>query len=289
MLEALSLPFFQRVLLAGLLASLACGVIGTYVVAKRISSISGGLSHAAFGGVGLGYLSGFPPMLGAAGFSLLAGVLIGVAQRRLHTGLDTLIAMVWSVGMALGIVFVALAPGYAPDLMSYLFGSLLFVPWSYVAVVAVLDLGILISVLLFHRFFEAVCFDEEFTEVAGVRAGSVFLGLLALTALAIVTLIRVVGVILAIALLTIPAATARPWVNSLAGMMGVSVVLCAFSTVVGLCLSYWLSAAFSISAPPGPLVILLAAFLYGVGAALRALLDRSRSPRALAFAGPAAR
>jgi zinc transport system permease protein len=287
MLEALTLPFFQRVLLAGLLASLACGVIGTYVVAKRIASISGGLSHAAFGGVGLGYLAGFPPMLGAAGFSLLAGALVGVAQRRLRSGLDTLIAMVWSVGMALGIVFVSLAPGYAPDLMSYLFGSLLFVPWDYVAIVALLDVGILIVVLLFHRFLEAVCFDEEYTEVTGIPAGSVFLGLLALTALAIVTLIRVVGVILAIALLTIPAATARPWVNSLAAMMAASVALCAISTVGGLFLSYGLSESFGISAPPGPLVILLAALLYGLGAALRTLLDRSTSPPSPAAAGPA--
>lgn len=277
-LEALALPFFQRVLLAALLASLACGIIGSYVVAKRIASISGGLSHAAFGGVGLGYLAGFPPMLGAAGFGLLAGLVVGLAQRRLGSGLDTLIAIVWSVGMALGIVFVALAPGYAPDLMTYLFGSLLFVPWEYVGVVAALDLAIVLAVVLFHRLFEAVCFDEEYAEVAGVRAEAVFLGLLALTALAIVTLIRVVGVILAIALLTIPAAAARPWVSSLRAMMALSVALCAASSVGGLFLSYALSASFGISVPPGPLVILLAALAYGLSAGLRAGLARRRAP-----------
>jgi len=274
MLDALAQPFFLRVLLAGLLASVACGIIGTYVVAKRIASISGGLSHAAFGGVGLGYLLGFPPMLGAAGFGLLAGLVVGVAQRRLRSGLDTLIAMVWSVGMALGILFVALAPGYAPDLLSYLFGSLLFVPWSYVAVVAALDLLILVTVILFHRYFQAVCFDEEFAEASGVPVGPVFLGLLGLTALAIVTLIRIVGVILAIALLTIPAATARQWVDSLRSMMVVAVALCAVSTVGGLFLSYGLSDVFGISAPPGPLVILLAAALYVVSTALQAARSR---------------
>jgi zinc transport system permease protein len=274
MLEALTLPFFQRVLLAGLLASLACGVIGTYVVAKRIASLSGGLSHAAFGGVGLGYLAGFPPMLGAAGFGLLAALLVGIAQRRLGSGIDTLVSMVWSVGMALGIVFVALAPGYAPDLMSYLFGSLLFVPWDYVIVIGVLDLLILVAVLLFHRVFEAVCFDDEFAEVAGLPAEGIFLGLLALTALAIVTLIRVVGVILAIALLTIPAATARPWVESLRAMMLLSVALCAVSTVGGLLLAYGLSQSIGISAPPGPLIILLAAFFYTLSAAARAATQR---------------
>jgi zinc transport system permease protein len=276
MLEALTLPFFQRVLLAGLLASLACGVIGTYVVAKRIASLSGGLSHAAFGGVGLGYLAGFPPMLGAAGFGLLAALVVGIAQRRLGSGIDTLVSMVWSVGMALGIVFVALAPGYAPDLMSYLFGSLLFVPWDYVIAIGVLDLLILAAVLRFHRVFEAVCFDDEFAEVAGLPAEGIFLGLLALTALAIVTLIRVVGVILAIALLTIPAATARPWVESLRAMMLLSVALCAVSTVGGLLLAYGLSQGIGLSAPPGPLIILLAAFFYALSAAARAATQRRR-------------
>ncbi len=274
MLEALTLPFFQRVLLAGLLASLACGVIGTYVVAKRIASLSGGLSHAAFGGVGLGYLAGFPPMLGAAGFGLLAALVVGIAQRRLGSGIDTLVAMVWSVGMALGIVFVALAPGYAPDLMSYLFGSLLFVPWDYVIAIGALDLLILIAVLRFHRVFEAVCFDEEFAEVSGLPAEGVFLGLLALAALAIVTLIRVVGVILAIALLTIPAATARPWVESLRAMMLLSVTLCAVSTLGGLLLAYGLSQGVGLSAPPGPLIILLAAFFYVLSAGARATMRR---------------
>jgi zinc transport system permease protein len=277
MIEALGMPFFQRVLLAGLLASLACGIIGSYVVAKRIASISGGLSHAAFGGIGLGYLTGIPPMLGAAGFGLLAGLVVGIAQRRVRSGLDTLIAMVWSVGMALGIVFVALTPGYAPDLMSYLFGSLLFVPWDYVLLIGLLDVVIVGTVLAFHPVFEAVCFDEEYAEAAGVPAEAVFLGLLALTALAIVTLIRVVGVILAIALLTIPAATARRWVESLGAMMWLSVLICAVCTTGGLMLSYGLSQAFEISLPPGPLVVLLAAMIYLLSGSARRLLGAGKS------------
>jgi zinc transport system permease protein len=265
-MDALALPFFQRVLLAGLLASVACGIIGTYVVAKRIASITGGLSHAAFGGVGMGYWLGFPPLLGATIFGIAAALVVGAAQRRVGSGLDTLVSIVWSVGMALGIVFVALAPGYAPDLMSYLFGSLLFVPWEYVGLVAALDVLVVAACLRFHRQFEAVCFDEEFAEVAGVRVEAVFLGLLALTALAVVTLIRVVGIILAIALITIPPAAARPWVQSLRGMMAVSVALCATTTVGGLFLSYGLSEGFAVSVPPGPLVILLAALAYVVSA-----------------------
>ena len=274
MTEALELPFFQRVLVAGLLASVACGVLGTYVVAKRIASISGGLSHAAFGGVGLGYLAGFPPLLGAAGFGILAGLFIGVAYRRLRSGFDTLISMVWAIGMALGIIFVALAPGYAPDLLSYLFGSLLFVSWDFVLAVAALDLLIAGFVVLLYKELQAVCFDEEFAEVAGVAVERVLLLLLTLTALAVVTLIRVVGVILVIALLTIPAAVARQWSQSLKTMMALAVAISAACTTCGLFLSYGLSDAFSLSVPPGPLIILIAALGYGISIALKALAPR---------------
>lgn len=269
MLEALTLPFFQRVLLAGLLASVACGVLGSYVVAKRITSLTGGLSHAAFGGVGLGYLLGFHPLLGAAGFALLGSVVIGVAYRRLGSGLDTLISMVWSIGMALGIVFVALTPGYAPDLLSFLFGSLLFVPWEYVALVGALSLAIVVATALLFKEFQAVSFDEEFAEITGVPVTAVFLALLALTSLAIVTLIRVVGVILAIALLTIPAAIGRQWATGLPRMMVIATLVCAGCTTSGLFLSYGLSDAFDVSAPPGPLIILLAALLYAGSSVLR--------------------
>ncbi len=269
-------PFLLRALLAGLLASVACGIIGSYIVAKRISSISGGLAHAAFGGVGLGFLAGFPPMLGAAGFGLAAGVLVGWAQRRLGAALDTWVSIVWSVGMALGILFVSLAPGYAPDLMSYLFGSLLFVPWDYVAIVAAVDVLILVAVFLFHRHFEAVCFDDEYAEVAGVPADATFLGLMALTALSIVCLIRVVGVILAIALLTLPATTARQWTHSLPTMMMVSVGLAATEIVGGLLLSYQLSASAAVSVPPGPLAILLAALVYAGSSVLERQFRKTR-------------
>ncbi|MGH0037351.1 MAG: metal ABC transporter permease [Myxococcota bacterium] len=269
MIEALALPFFQRVVLAGLLASVACGVVGTYVVARRMSSMSGGLAHAAFGGVGLGYFLGFDPMLGAVGFGLAAGAVCALAYRRIGSGLDTLVSMVWAVGMALGIVFIALTPGYAPDLTTYLFGNLLWVSWDYVAVVAGLDLLILVVVWRYHRAFQALCFDEEFAEVSGLPVERLFLLLVALVALSIVTLIRVVGVILAIALLTIPAVVARQWRGTLPGMMAVASLLCGGCVLGGLFGSYWLSASRGLEIPPGPLVILIAAALYGLSSALR--------------------
>lgn len=273
MLEPLQFPFFRQALAAGLLASVACGIVGSYVVAKRIASISGGLSHAAFGGVGLGYLIGIPPMVGASVFALLCGAGIGVFYRRMRLNLDTLIAMVWSGGMALGILFVALAPGYAPDLMSYLFGSILYASREYVVFVLLLDLVILGAVLLFHRQFQAVAFDEEFAEVAGVRVGLVLQGLLALISLAVVTLIRVVGVILVIALLTIPAAVARQWADSLSRMMVLASLLGAACSTAGLYLAYWLSSGLEIDAPTGPLIILLALVLYGASSLVRLILD----------------
>lgn len=274
-MEALSHPFFARVVVAGLLASLACGVIGSFVVARRISGISGGISHAAFGGVGLGYLLGFDPTLGAAAFGLAAGLAIGLASRRVESGLDTLIAMVWAVGMALGVLFVAFAPGYAPDLTGYLFGSLLLVPWKYVAWIAAVDVVVLAGVAALFKELQATAFDEEFAEVVGLPVEALFLGLLALTSLAVVVLIRVAGVILAIALLTIPAATGRQWTRSLLPMMAVATALCAACTVGGLLLSWSLSARAQVSVPPGPLVILLTAALYLASSALRGLARRA--------------
>ncbi len=282
MIDALTAPFFQRVLVAGLLASVACGIIGSYVVAKRISGVTGGLSHAAFGGVGLGYWLGFAPMLGAALFGLVAGAVVVVAQRRLRSGLDTLISMVWSLGMALGILFIAVTPGFVPDLMSYLFGSLLFVTWDYVAAVAALDVAIVVSVAVAHRLFQAVSFDEEYAEVRGVRVEWVSISLMALVSLAIVTLIRVVGVILAIALITLPAATARQWVDTLPAMMRVSIVLCAACVSAGLLLSFALSQSFDVSLPPGPLVIVLASAIYVASAGLRAWTRRATGGSAAA-------
>lgn len=272
--EALSYPFFQRALAAGLLAAVACGIVGTLVVVRRIASISGGLSHSAFGGVGLGYLLGFEPMLGALGFGVLSALGIGVAELKLRQGMDTLIAMVWAVGMALGILFVSLAPGQAPDLLGYLFGNILLVSPGYVALVAVLDLVIVGMVLLLFRRLRAVAFDEEFAWVIGVPVGALFLLLLTLVALTVVVLIRVVGVILVIALLTIPAAVARHWTDRLSRMMAFAVLTGAVSIAAGLFLTFGLSSEFGVDLPTGPSIILLAAAVYAASAGLRALTGR---------------
>jgi zinc transport system permease protein len=269
MIEVFTLPFMQRILIAGLLASITAGVVGTFVVVKRMSSVTGGLAHAAFGGVGLGYLLGFDPMLGAAGFGLASGLGVGIAYRRLGSAMDTAISIFWSAGMALGVVFVALTPGYAPDLTSYLFGSILFASWKYVGLVALLDAGVVLLAVLLYRMFEAISFDEEFSSVVGVPVDGLLLLLLAVIALSVVTLIQVVGIILAIALLTIPAETARPWASSLRAMMVIAGAISAAATTAGILVSYGLSEAFALSVPSGPLVILISVALYGLSHALR--------------------
>jgi zinc transport system permease protein len=272
--EPLEFEFFRRALAAALLASVACGIVGAWVVVKRMASVSGGLSHAAFGGVGLSYWLGIDPMAGAAVFAVGCASALGFVERRMQSSLDTLVAMVWAAGMAVGIVFVALTPGYAPQLMSYLFGSILFVPPAYLWFVAALDLVIAAVVVLRFRELEAVAFDEEFATVTGLPVVALGQTILVLVALSIVVLIRVVGVILVIALLTVPAATARQWTRSLVGMMALAAVLGAACSVVGLYASYWLAGGETSSVPAGPLIILLAVATYGTSAVLRRALQR---------------
>ncbi|MFQ5669512.1 MAG: metal ABC transporter permease [Acidobacteriota bacterium] len=274
LVEPLQYPFFQRALAAGILAGIACGIMGTLVVVKRMASVSGGLSHAAFGGVGLGYLLGFDPMLGATAFAVLTGTVLGMAYRYLQTSLDTLIAMLWSVGMAMGILFVSLAPGYAPDLMSYLFGSILFVPLHHIWLVLALDLVMVFTVWLLYKEIQAVVFDEQFAAVMGVPVQPIFQGLLVMTSLTVVTLIKVVGIILVIALLTIPAAIAAQWSRSLSRMMIMASVLGTACAISGIYLSYWLSSLWDLKAPTGPLIVLLAASLYGLSSLVQNLSRR---------------
>lgn len=273
-LEALSIPMFNRALFAGLLVSLACGIIGSYVVTKRISSISGGLSHAAFGGVGLGYLLGFSPLIGALGFCLVCSYIIGVTYFKRRESLDTLISMLWSSGMALGMLFIALTPGYAPDLSAYLFGSIIFVPSQYLLLALLLDVLVVLVAGLYFKRLQAVCFDEEFSEVIGLPVKSIFISLLLLSALTVVMLIRVAGVILTIALLTTPAVIAQHWSNSLAGIMRLSTVIAASSITLGLFLGYWLSNAGIADVPTGPLIILFLSFVYICSTTYRTFISR---------------
>jgi zinc transport system permease protein len=241
--EILQYEFMQNALMAGLLAAIACGIVGTYVVVKRIIFISGGIAHASFGGIGLGYFIGISPVIGALFFSLASALGIGYITRRTRLPEDTAIGVLWAVGMALGIVFIGLAPGYAPDLFSYLFGNILTVPDSGLLLMLILDVVIIGIVVAFYKEFLALTFDEEYSTVLGIPVEALYLLLLCMIALTVVILLRIVGMILIIALLTIPATLARQFTYDLRKMMLLAIAFGVLLTFGGLWLSYILDLA----------------------------------------------
>lgn len=243
MIDLLQYDFMRNALIAGLLASIACGIVGVYVVVKKIVFISGGIAHASFGGIGLGYLLGINPVLGAAFFTVASALGMGLVTRRTRLPEDTAIGIMWAMGMALGVIFIGLAPGYAPDLFSYLFGNILTVPFSDLILMLILDVVILLTVIALYKEFLSLSFDEEFGTVVGLPMEALYLMLLCLIALTVVALIRVVGTILVIALLTIPATLARQLTHDLRKMMLLSILFGIILTFAGLWLSYLLDLA----------------------------------------------
>lgn len=243
MFELLQYEFIRNAILAVLLASIACGIIGVYVVVKRIVFISGGIAHASFGGVGLGYFLGVNPIWGIIPFSILSALVMGLVSKRTRIPEDTAIGILWALGMSLGIVFIGLSPGYAPDLFSYLFGNILTVTSVDLIIMLILDLVIIMVVFLFYKEFLALSFDDEFATVVGVPTVKLYFLLLCLIALTIVVLMKVVGIIMIIALLTIPAAISKQYTSNLKKMIFISILLSAIFGLGGLWLSYQLNLA----------------------------------------------
>lgn len=255
--------FLRNALVAGLLASVACGVIGTYVVTRRISLIAGSLAHSVLGGMGAAYhlrtvhdWQWLHPLHGAIAAALLSAFIISAVRTYSSEREDTVISALWAVGMAVGIVFIFRTPGYKTDLMTYLFGNIVMADYHALRMLVVLDVVVVAIGLLFYNQLLAVCFDEEFARVRGIRTGFYYTLLLCLTALTIVTLIYVVGIILVIALLTLPVAVASQFSKKLWQMMLLSAVLSAIFTTMGLALSY------GPDLPAGATTILLAAAVY---------------------------
>ncbi len=256
MTDLLSYVFMQHAFLAAVLASVVCGIIGSYIIVRQMTAVSGGISHATFGGVGLGYLLGFSPLAGAAGFAVAAALVIGVLKEYGKQKVDTLIGAVWAVGMALGVLFVALTPGYVPDIESYLFGNILLVTTADLAVAGVLAAVIVAAVFLFYHSLMAVTFDEEYATIMNLPVRALNLLLLLLIALTVVMLIQVVGIILVIALLTLPAASCRMLTSRLSVMMAGSVAVSMVVSFGGILLSYFWNI------PSGATITLLAAAVY---------------------------
>jgi zinc transport system permease protein len=256
MIAILQYEFMRNALIAALLASIACGIIGVYVVVKRIVFISGGIAHAAFGGIGLSYFLGVDPILGVVPFSIASALSMGIVGRRTKIPEDTSIGILWAIGMALGILFIGFTPGYAPDLFGYLFGSILTVPTSNIITMLILNAAIIVIVIALYREFQAISFDEEYAKAMGLHTERLYLLLLCLIALTVVLLIRVVGVILVIALLTIPAALSKQFTHRVSSMMLLSIGLCALFTIGGL----WLSYIFDL--PSGATIVLFSGTMF---------------------------
>jgi zinc transport system permease protein len=260
-----NVPFIRYALIAGVLSSLSFGIIGSFVVVKRISYIAGAISHAALAGIGAAlffqhrFVNGtISPLLGAVVAALLAALVIGFVSIRQNEREDTIIGAIWAIGMAIGLLFIARTPGYV-DPMSYLFGNILLLGKQELTLIILLDLLVAAVGILFYPQFLALSFDEEYTRLRGIKTRLYYIMLIFLVALTVVLMVTVVGIVMVIALLTIPAATAGLFSKKLWQMMIFAAILCALFTILGLGTSYVLDL------PSGSTTIVMAGGVYLIG------------------------
>lgn len=276
-LRSADIPFMRYAFCVGLLASVAFGVVGTYVVVRRITYVAGAIAHSVLGGIGIALyvqqaheIAWISPIAGAVIAALLAALVIGLVSTYAKEREDTVIGAIWAVGMAVGLIFLYKTPGYF-DPMSYLFGDITLISRKDIWIVAGLDVIVVVLSVVFYSKLLAVSFDEEFARLRGVNVTLYYLLLVCLTALTVVLLVRVVGIVMVVALLTLPAAVAGHFSRRLWQMMLLSVVFCAAFTVGGLGLSY------SEDLPAGPTIIVIAGAAYLLVATLGRLLRRRRA------------
>lgn len=258
-------PFLQFALLAGFAASITGGIVGSYVVVKRIAFIGGSIAHSVLGGMGFFLwlrrshgIEWVNPMQGALLAAILSAFLIGWIHLKYKEREDTVIAAVWATGMSIGVIFTALTPGYNVELMNFLFGNILWVSQSDLALLCLLDLFVIAIAALFHRRFLAICFDEKQALLQNIPVKSLYFLLLSLVALSVVLLIQVVGAVLVIAMLTIPAAIASSFTHRLSTMMGIAILFGWLFMALGMAASY------TMNGPPGAIICLIAAFFYAL-------------------------
>ncbi len=256
--ELFTYGFFQRALLASVFASLSCGIIGTYIVSRRIVFISGGITHASFGGIGLAFLLGFNPLLGAGIFAVFSALGIQFFAEKGGVREDSSIAIWWSLGMALGVIFVFLTPGYTPNLMSYLFGNILTVSSQEIWAMFVLTIVLAGVFGYWFRYILYIAFDEEFARASGLPVAFFNYLVVVLIALTVVLNIRVVGIILILSLLTIPQATANLFTKDFRKMIILSSIFAFISTITGLVVSYFLNI------PSGATIIFVLVFAFSI-------------------------
>lgn len=257
-MNLLQYTFFQHALLGSLLASIACGLVGTYIVTRRLVFISGGLTHASFGGIGLGLYTGIPPILSAAVFAVLSAFGVEWLSKRKDMREDSAIAVFWTLGMALGIMFTFLSPGFAPDLSAYLFGNILTITTSDIALLGGLSAVLAIFFGLYLRPIVSIAFDREFARSQGLPVELFEYTLMMFIALTIVASLRMVGIMLVISLLTIPQMTANLFSQRFYRIIWLSIIIGYLSCLGGLLLSFYLNV------PSGASIIFFSILIYVV-------------------------
>jgi len=277
-----ALPFLQNALMASLLASILFGILGSVVTVKRIAGLAGAKSHAVLGGIGMAlYLSStrlvpfITPMAGAIIFAVLSAFIIGLVSLKAKQREDTVINAIWAIGMSLGVLFLSKTPGYT-DPTSYLFGNILLVSRNDLFLLAALDAIVLLLVWRFYPQIEASAFDEEFARVRGIPTDTVFLVILGITAIAVVLLQTFVGLVMVIAMLTLPAGTAGYLARNLAGMMVFSWIFSSIFSFAGLALSW------HYDLPSGAVVVVLSGAVFLGATAVRMLMVQFKRRRGYA-------
>ncbi|GEM01412.1 zinc transport system permease protein [Halolactibacillus halophilus] len=256
MTNLLSYAFMQNAIIAAILTSVITAIMGTIIVEKNMVSLSSGIAHTSFGGIGAGYFLGIEPIIGGLFFAVGASLGANKIQKSTGANTGTITSMFWSTGMALGILFIALTPGYPPDMMSYLFGDILSVNRAYLWIIGVLTIIILIATLSYFEYWKLYLFDENYAKVIGINIKHFDIVLYILIALSIVILIKVVGIILSLAMLTMPPAMAKMFTHKLKNMMLLSSLIGMIFTLAGLMISYYLNI------PSGASIILFGALSY---------------------------
>jgi zinc transport system permease protein len=260
-MDILQYTFFQNALWGSLFMSIACGVVGTYVVSRRLVFISGGITHASFGGIGLGFFLGVNPFLTALGFAVLSAFGVEWVSKSHQVREDSAIAVVWSLGMAIGAIFIVLTPGYAPNLSSYLFGNILTISQADIFWAALFAVILCIVFSLFYREIVYSAFDRDFAQTQHVPVKALEYMMTLFIAVTIVLSIRLVGIMLLMSLLTVPQMTMNLFTSNFKQIISGSMLLGFLACVTGLFLSYFLH----ISTGAFIVIVLLLIFLVAKG------------------------
>lgn len=264
--ELFQYDFFRKAFIAAVFASISCGIIGAYIVSRRIVFISGGITHASFGGIGMAFFLGFNPLVGAVLFSIASALGIQFFTRVAEIREDSSIAIWWSLGMALGVIFIFLTPGYTPNLTSYLFGNILTVTIGELWWMFALNIVIVVFFLVFFSKILYIAFDEEFARTAGIPVDLFNYLTITLIALTVVLNIRVVGIILILSLLTIPQATANMFTNDFKRLIFYSTLFAFIGTLSGLFISY------SLNIPSGAAIIFTQVIIFGLAKGVKIIV-----------------